>query len=188
MKELILDKIIENKKEEIKQTRHLWIPKKDEDINSYVTPPLDFRKAVMGNKFNIIAEIKRASPSAGEIKDFHDPAPIVQAYERGGACAVSVITESKFFKGSPEILVYVKKNIKLPVLRKDFIIDEVQIYESRTMGADSLLLIVAALDENRLKSFLQLSRELGMEPLVEAHTIKEAETALKAGAEIIGIN
>jgi indole-3-glycerol phosphate synthase len=139
-------------------------------------------------RMNVIAEIKRASPSAGLLRDEFDPAAMAAAYEENGAAAISVLTEQDFFLGDVEHLKKVSERVHLPVLRKDFIIDEYQIYESLPAGASAVLLIVALLDQNQLKGFLELSAALGLEALVEAHTLDEVHAAIDAGARIIGIN
>jgi indole-3-glycerol phosphate synthase len=150
--------------------------------------PFDFKKAISGEGINIIAEVKKASPSKGVIKENFDPVEIAKSYEKGGAKAISVLTDKKFFQGSPFYLRQVAEAVNLPVLRKDFIIDEFQIYGAKALGASSFLLIAAILDESQLKDFIDLGRELGMEPLVETHSEEEVEKALKCGAEIIGVN
>lgn len=140
-------------------------------------------------RVNVIAEFKRASPSKGEISAGATVAETVRAYERGGAAALSVLTEEDFFKGSLTDLRDAKASTSLPVLRKDFIFEPYQVFESAAAGADALLLIVAALDDETLSSLLHLSEdELGMDALVEVHTAEELERALTAGAHIIGVN
>ena len=136
----------------------------------------------------LIAEIKPASPSKGEIKKDIDPALIAQHYGWAGAHALSVLTEPRHFGGSKENLIAARKACPLPVLRKDFIDDPYQVYESRSWGADAILLIVAALKLDQLKTLQDLARELEMDVLVEVHSEQEAELALKAGATMIGVN
>lgn len=141
------------------------------------------------DSFNIIAEIKRASPSKGELRGEVDPAAVARAYERGGAAAISVLTEEEFFRGSLEDLRKVRSAVSLPVLRKDFIIGEWQVYEAAEAGADALLLIVAALDDAALTHLLQLTEEeLGMDALIEVHDAGELHRAESCGARIIGVN
>jgi indole-3-glycerol phosphate synthase/phosphoribosylanthranilate isomerase len=141
-----------------------------------------------GGSARLIAEIKRASPSKGLIAGMFDPVAQAQAYERGGAAAISVLTEPYFFQGSLEHLHTMHEAVALPVLRKDFIVDPYQVYEARAAGADALLLIVALLDDALLRELLALTRELGMEALVEAHDADEVRRAVAAGARVIGAN
>ncbi|WP_376795163.1 indole-3-glycerol phosphate synthase TrpC [Thermogemmatispora sp.] len=136
----------------------------------------------------LIAEIKRASPSKGALAPDLDPVVLARTYEAAGAAAISVLTEPHFFLGAPEHLSAVKAAVGLPVLRKDFIVDEYQVYEARAWGADALLLICAALREEELRRLLTLTRQLGMEALVEVHSAAEAQMAVAAGARVIGVN
>ncbi len=141
------------------------------------------------DRTNIIAEIKRASPSKGVINDKIDVAETARQYRDGGAAAISVLTEEDFFKGSLDDLIAVRKAVELPILRKDFVVDEYQIYESAAAGADVVLLIVAALAKDELEHFLGLARgELGMDVIVEVHSEDELKTAEAIGADIIGVN
>ena len=140
-------------------------------------------------RVNVIAEFKRASPSKGEISAGASVAETVRAYERGGAAALSVLTEEDFFRGSLADLREAKECTRLPVLRKDFVFDEYQVFESAAAGADALLLIVAALVDEQLARLLRLTEEeLGMDALVEVHTAEELRRALDAGASIVGVN
>ncbi len=152
------------------------------------TPRRSLKDALTKPGFNIIAEVKRASPSKGLIAQNFDPVKIAKNYEQGGAAAISCLTDEKFFAGHLEYLAAIRENVSLPILRKDFIIDEIQIEEARAFGADAILLIVAALNPSRLKELLRKARELGLEALVEVHDAQELEVALEAGAEIIGVN
>jgi indole-3-glycerol phosphate synthase len=136
----------------------------------------------------IIAEIKRASPSKGDLALGWDPVELAQIYQDHGAAAISVLTEIHYFKGDPEFIRRMRPVIRLPILRKDFIIEPIQVYESAALGADALLLIVSLLEAGQLQALLLLSRSLGLEALVEVHTAGEMETALTAGARVIGIN
>lgn len=146
--------------------------------------------AIKNNRrVNIIAEIKRASPSKGTIRAEIDPVLIAQQYEAGGAAAISVLTEEDRFRGSLDDLREVRRAVRLPLLRKDFIFDEFQLYESAAAGADALLLIVAALDDERLARLIQITEEvLRMDALVEVHTREELQRALSCGATLIGVN
>jgi indole-3-glycerol phosphate synthase len=147
------------------------------------------KKLARTDSINVIAEIKRASPSKGELRGEVDPAALARAYERGGAAAISVLTEEEFFRGSLEDLRKVRAAVALPVLRKDFIIDEWQVYEAADAGADALLLIVAALDHATLARLLRLTEdELGMDALVEVHDADELRRAQSCGAKIVGVN
>ncbi len=149
-----------------------------------------FRQALEdAGRVNIIAEFKRASPSKGEIRAGASVAETVRAYERGGAAALSVLTEEDFFRGSLADLREAKASTRLPVIRKDFVFDEYQVFESAAAGADALLLIVAALDDETLARLLRLTEdELHMDALVEVHTAEELERALGAGARVVGVN
>jgi len=139
--------------------------------------------------YNIIAEIKRASPSQGDIRRDISPAALAREYEAGGAAAISVLTEEDHFRGSLEDLREVRAGVALPLLRKDFIVDEWQIYEAAAAGADALLLIVAALDDATLSRLRRLAEdELGMDALVEVHTADELGRAARGGANLIGVN
>jgi len=139
-------------------------------------------------KPRIIAEIKKASPSRGLISKTFDPVTIAKGYEQGGAAAISVLTEPKSFLGSLSYLAMVKQVTPLPVLRKDFILDAYQIYDSKRYHADAILLIAAILSPSQLQEFIQLSTELELEVLVEVHTLEELQVALDAHARLIGIN
>jgi indole-3-glycerol phosphate synthase len=145
--------------------------------------------ALQRDGINIIAEFKRRSPSKGWIRQDVDPAEIALSYERAGAAAVSVLTEQNRFGGSLDDLRAVRQSVSLPVLRKDFVFDEYQVYESAAAGADALLLIVVELSDDELRRLLRLTEdELGMDALVEVHTRTEMERAVACGAKIIGVN
>ncbi|HXM17493.1 MAG TPA: indole-3-glycerol phosphate synthase TrpC [Candidatus Tumulicola sp.] len=150
--------------------------------------PRDFGAALRRRRPAVIAEIKRASPSAGAIAPDIDPGRLAAAYERAGAAALSVLTEPRWFKGSLDDLVLARRVCALPVLRKDFVVDEYQVWEAAAAGADAILLIVAALHDAQLRSFLGFAKEAGMAALVEVHDRKEARRAQSAGATLIGIN
>ncbi len=147
-----------------------------------------FKKALSKSGINFICEVKKASPSKGLISPDFKYKEIALEYEKMGAAAISVLTEPDFFLGSVRYLQEIKSIVKIPVLRKDFIIDSYQIYESRVIGADAVLLICAVLSYGVLKEFLETAQGLGMSCLVEAHDKEEIEAALKAGAKIIGVN
>jgi indole-3-glycerol phosphate synthase len=150
--------------------------------------PPRFRRALMKAPIAVIAEFKRRSPSAGELRADAEPAAIARAYERGGASALSVLTEGPNFDGSLEDLRLARAASELPVLRKDFILDPYQLYEARAAGADAVLLIVAALQAPELGALYDHARELGLDVLVEIHDARELHTALEIGADLLGIN
>jgi len=136
----------------------------------------------------VIAEVKRASPSKGLIAEKFHPVRIAREYQRGGASAISCLTDEPFFRGHLEHLAAIREAVSLPLLRKDFILEEIQLEEARAFGADAVLLIVAALKPQRLLELIRAAKTLGLEALVEVHEEEELEIALTAGAEIIGIN
>lgn len=148
----------------------------------------DFPAALRKAGINVLAELKPASPSRGVIRDPFDPVALATSLEAAGAAALSVLTEPEFFGGSLKNLRDARKSVQLPVLRKDFIFDPWQVWETRANDADSFLLIVAALRDQQLVDLIALGRELGMEPVVEAHTSEELSRAISAGAKIVGVN
>ena len=143
---------------------------------------------LISDEISVIAEVKRSSPSKGALATITDPAGLASQYEEAGAQVVSVLTEQRRFGGSLADLDAVRKAIDLPILRKDFMVDEYQFYEARAHGADVVLLIVAALSKNQLEDYFHLSAELGMRSLIEVHTNDELERALEIAPEIIGVN
>ncbi|WP_344092463.1 indole-3-glycerol phosphate synthase TrpC [Microbacterium deminutum] len=153
------------------------------------TPALDALTALApSDRVKIIAEVKRASPSRGDLAAIPDPAHQARLYEQGGAAVISVLTEGRRFKGSLEDLTAVRAAVGVPVLRKDFIATEYQVFEARAGGADLVLLIVAALEQDRLAHLHALIVELGMTPLVETHSVEEVDRAAAVGARLIGVN
>ena len=183
----ILDRIIAHKKDEVARLKRKGIAYPDADI----TPPRGFRAAIAGREakgVSVIAEVKRSSPSKGLLCPDFDPLAIAADYENGGAAAVSVLTDEQFFKGSLSYLPLIRGEINLPLLRKDFIIDHIQVEEARLWGADAILLIIAVLDSGLLSELLHHAGELGLDCLVEVHDEKEMETALNAGADLAGVN
>jgi indole-3-glycerol phosphate synthase len=143
---------------------------------------------LLSDEISIISEIKRSSPSKGSLAPIDDPAGLAAQYEEAGAAVISVLTERRRFGGSLDDLDIVRKAVDIPVLRKDFMVSEYQFYEARAHGADVVLLIVAALSQNQLVDYYQLSKELGMKALVEVHTHDELERALEISPEIVGVN
>lgn len=186
---MILDKIVEYKKEFVNQRKSLIPQNQIISAIDETIIPLDFKSVLKKDrKLKIIAEIKKASPSKGIIRQDFNHLEIARQYQSSGASAVSVLTDEKFFQGSDQILKDVRKELTLPILRKEFIIDEYQIYEARAMRADAILLIAAILDKDQIKDFLKLVIELKMNALVEVHTKEELDKVLDTNAEIIGIN
>jgi len=184
----ILKKIVEDKRIELQEQKRKIPLKILKEQISNLPPTRNFKAAIKGQNLSLIAEIKKASPSVGVIREGFDPAELAKTYELNGASAISVLTEKKYFSGDLNYLKVVKEITAVPVLRKDFIFDEYQIYESRVAGADAILLIVSILDDETLAKLLDLTKKLGLDALVETHTEREIERALKNGAEIIGIN
>jgi indole-3-glycerol phosphate synthase len=180
----ILDKIIDQKKKEV-----LLLSEGKQPILDTNHPKRSFiHKLQTANEISIISEFKRASPSKGMINNTIEPSYQAGLYEEYGASAISVLTDQTFFKGSFSDLRAVRSRVDLPILCKDFIIDELQINLAALNGADIILLIVAALDQNRLDELFQYAKRLGLEVLVEAHNQEELERALKTGAKLIGVN
>lgn len=147
-----------------------------------------FEAALRKPDLAFICEVKKASPSKGVIAEDFPYLDIAREYEAAGADAISVLTEPEFFRGSGRYLREIRQEVRLPLLRKDFIVDPYQIYESKVMGADAILLICTLLDENELRRYLELANQLGLSALVEAHTAEEVRSAVAAGAAIIGVN
>ena len=188
----ILDKIITTKKEEIASSKAVKSTSDLENDIKYFKDRRLFISAiedkVISKSIAMIAEIKKASPSKGIIRHDFEPAQIAKSYEAGGATCLSVLTDKVFFQGKPEYINVVKSNCKLPVLRKDFMIDPYQIFESKALGADCILLIVAALEINQMKELESIANELDMDVLVESHDEYELEKALQLNTKLIGIN
>jgi len=183
----ILKKIALTKKEEVEAARKKLPSLKSAAADA--SPALDFKGALRKKRLCVIAEIKKASPSAGLIAADFDPGKMADAYGKAGADAISVLTDEKYFQGSPKYLPLVRSILpQMPLLRKDFIIDGLQIYEARALGADSFLLIAALLELPAMVDMLELGRSLGMEALVEAHTEEELAHAIEAGALVLGVN
>lgn len=188
---MFLDEIIAKSAEELAQRKKQRPLPELQKLIACQPPPLDFARALRDERLRLIAEFKRASPSKGNIHANAQPEEIIPIYARSGAAAISVLTETSYFKGILDDLPATRKALgekRLPILRKDFIFDHYQIYESRAYGADALLLIIAALTAQKLGELLELSHQLGMACLVETHDAGEVATALASGAKIIGIN
>ena len=182
---MILDTIVAQKREEVAGLRAKGIVGPDEEI----APPRGFVRALTSfDGVAVIAEAKKASPSKGVICDDFDPQRIAQNYKQGGAHAMSVLTDELFFQGALDSIPLVRRTIDLPVLRKDFIIHELQIEQARLYGADAILLIAAILDQVQIDDFRNMAEELGMDVLVEVHDEIELEKSLAAGSALIGIN
>ncbi|MBN1381767.1 MAG: indole-3-glycerol phosphate synthase TrpC [Deltaproteobacteria bacterium] len=184
----ILDKIVAVKKKEVAELKGNLPQDVLEKMVQNLPPTRDFKAAINNGHCSIIAEVKRKSPSKGElVKDF-DPVRLASVYAENGAAAVSVLTDRQFFGGSKIYLEAIKEAVDLPLLRKDFIIDPYQIYEARIHGADAILLIAAVLNSLKLIQSIQLAEQLRLMPLVEVHDRLELKKALSCGAKIIGIN
>ena len=180
-----LVEILAEKKNEVAQLKRIAA---FEAQNNHA-PLRDFTAAIsVPQRINLIAEIKFASPSAGRIRDRTDPILIGRVYEAAGAAAISLLTDKRFFQGDLNQLPRLKRAISLPILRKDFIIDEVQVREAFFYGADAILLIARILSQTQLAEFISMCRELGMAPLTEIHDRHDLEKAVESGADIIGIN
>ena len=188
----ILKKILARKTEEIDERNRRCSLKELADRVAEADPVRGFLAAMHGTiaagRPAVIAEVKKASPSRGVLREDFDPAQIAASYERGGATCLSVLTDADFFKGAESYLSQARAACTLPVLRKDFIIDPYQVYEARVIGADCILLIVAALGDAMLLELLQLAGNLGMDVLVEVHDREELDRALQTDAPLIGIN
>jgi len=184
----VLDRIVETTREEIERRREITSLADLEAALAAREEPRPFQEALSRPGISLIAEHKRRSPSAGVIREGAEVADVVRAYERGGAAALSILTEPFHFGGSLEDLVAAREATHLPVLRKDFVVDPYQLYESAAAGADAVLLIVAALEPAELGALQRQAWDLDLDVLVEVHDEEELETALDVEAEIIGIN
>jgi indole-3-glycerol phosphate synthase len=184
----MLDKIVADKKEELKQRKKAVPVSELEASIAQRAGTLDFAAALKKDGVSLIAEVKRASPSRGVLCHDFNPVALANTYADNGAAAISVLTESKYFQGNLDHLVEIREAVEIPILRKDFIFDPYQVYESRAYGADALLLIVAILEQEQLDELSTLSHELGLNCLVEVHNESEVDRALRSSARIIGIN
>ena len=182
----VLDSIIEGVREDLAKRRKSLNQILEE--MSQAAPVRDAHIALTGDEMKVIAEVKRSSPSKGSLSAITDPAALAESYQKAGASVISVLTEERRFKGSLADLDAVRSRVDIPVLRKDFMVDEYQFYEARAHGADLVLLIVAALSKSQLKDFFDIATELKMAALIEVHTADELERALEISPRIIGVN
>lgn len=187
---MILDTIAKSAYKRVEQAKRLVPPAEimEKALSIPTTCPFQFEKALGGNELSFICEVKKASPSKGVIAAEFPYVAIAREYEEAGASAVSVLTEPEFFQGNDTYLSKIKQAVHIPVLRKDFTVDEYQIYEAKLIGADAVLLICALLDTAMLAKNIAICNRLGLSALVEAHTESEVYSALCAGARIIGVN
>ena len=185
---MILDKIIDTKKEEVAHLKRIRPLRELKHAIADLPSPGNFHEAIRGRECAIIAEVKRRSPSKGTLKEDFDPVLIALLYEENGAAAVSVLTDRAFFGGDVAYLADIKKCVRLPLLRKDFIIDLYQIYETRFLRGDAVLLIAGILTDVQLREYTDLATSLGLSVLCEIHSQGELDKALAANVRIIGIN
>jgi len=184
----MLEKIVALKKERVEQRKKVLSLSCLKERIARQRPPLDFASALVGDRIRLIAEVKQSSPSRGVLNPNLNPTKLAKTYAEGGAAAISVLSEENYFKGSIDYLAAIREVVRLPLLRKDFIFDPYQVYESRAYGADALLLIAAILSRPQLEELLSLSHSLGLRCLVEVHKENEVERVLRSKARIIGIN
>ncbi|UJF36178.1 indole-3-glycerol phosphate synthase TrpC [Paenibacillus hexagrammi] len=188
---MFLDKIVATKQAEVEAMKMTFSISHAEKEIASLPPCLGFEKALTERRnrsMGLIAEVKKASPSKGLIRSDFEPVALAQAYERAGADCISVLTDVDYFQGSNDYLSAVRKAVNVPLLRKDFTIDVKQIYEARMIGADAILLIAAILTTSKMKEFLALASDLGLDALVEVHNREELERALELDTQLIGIN
>ncbi|NOZ04087.1 MAG: indole-3-glycerol phosphate synthase TrpC [FCB group bacterium] len=183
----ILQEIVLHKQAEVRECRARQSLEALKEMSRTV-PLVPFGPALVRDGIQVIAELKRKSPSAGEIFAAADPETVAREYEQNGAAAISVLTDRKYFGGSLEFLRRIKTSVSVPVLRKDFIVSEYQVYESYVSGADAILLIAEALEERQLRNFYALARELGLEVLVEFHAREKVSLIQRLEPEIVGVN
>jgi indole-3-glycerol phosphate synthase len=184
----VLDDILEGVRSDLAQRQREAPLDQLKEAAQRAPSPRDVKAALGGDDVSVIAEVKRASPSKGALAAIADPASLASDYEAGGARVISVLTEKRRFGGSLADLAAVRDVVQVPVLRKDFIVSSYQLWEARAYGADLVLLIVAAMDQNALVSLVERAQSIGLVPLVEVHTGEELDRALAAGASVIGIN
>lgn len=186
----MLEKIVAKTEERLVESkRNKPLSQLKEEVSKLdINDDFPFKEALKDPEIAIIAEVKKASPSKGLIAEDFDYIKIAKDYEQAGASAISVLTEPYFFKGSNDYLKEIAENVSIPILRKDFTIDEYMIWEAKSLGASAILLIVSILEDVQLKRYLDLAHDLGLSAIVETHDEKEIRTAIDAGAEIIGVN
>jgi indole-3-glycerol phosphate synthase len=182
----VLDSIIEGVREDLAKRRKS-LGQLHEEM-SQAPAPLDAHPVLKGDVMKVIAEVKRSSPSKGSLSAITDPAALAEQYQIAGASVISVLTEERRFKGSLADLTAVRSRVSIPILRKDFMVDEYQFFEARAHGADMVLLIVAALAKSQLRDFYDLATDLGMAVLIEVHTADELERAMEISPRIVGVN
>lgn len=187
---MILDEIAAYTKERVAQEKEKVSLEeiKERAQSMEITDDFPFEKALRQEYISFICEVKKASPSKGLIASDFPYVEIAKDYEQAGAAAISVLTEPKYFQGCNEYLQEISENVKIPLLRKDFTVDEYMIYEAKTIGASAILLICAILSDKQLKQYIEIAHSLGLSALVEAHTAEEVQRALQAGARIVGVN
>jgi len=184
----VLDEILAGVREDVELRQQRVSLERVKELAAAAPPPLDAYAALRRPGVGVIAEVKRSSPSKGQLAEIPDPADLATEYAAGGARCISVLTEGRWFGGSLDDLVSVRAAVGVPVLRKDFVVSSYQVHEARAHGADLVLLIVAALEQKVLTGLLERIESLGMTALVEVHTEDEADRALEAGAQVIGVN
>ncbi len=185
----VLDRIVATKREEIATAKRLRDLTSLQEAAKKAAPPRDFLGALRGyDRVRLIAEVKKASPSKGMIRPQFEPVKIATDYQTGGAAAISVLTDEPFFQGHLNYLTSIREKVEIPVLRKDFILDEYQIYEARAAGADAVLLIAECLEGSLLDEFYQLIHSLGMTALIELYDPNHLERVLKTGTSLVGVN
>jgi len=184
----ILDRIVDARRESIAHRKRVLPEVALKLAVGKAGPPRDFAGAISRDGIRVIAELKKASPSLGMIRENYEPVALATSLAGAGAAALSVLTEEEFFLGSLADLTAARKAVEIPVLRKDFIVDPWQVWEARAAGADAFLLIASILSDETMGELLELGRTLGMEPLVEVHTREELDRVVAAGARMIGVN
>ena len=184
----VLDEILEGVRADLAERQSRVSIEQLKDMARKAASPLDALAALKSEGVSVIAEVKRASPSRGAMAEIDDPAALAGDYEAGGARVISVLTEPRRFGGSLEDLAAVRAAVRVPLLRKDFVISSYQLWEARAHGADMVLLIVAALEQNALVSLVERAVSIGLVPLVEVHAADELDRAVDAGAKVIGVN